>query len=641
MGLTGRIRARLDALQRSERGFAVATVLAVIVIGLSFSAVAVSVAVQTQGQTSRDLNKKVALAIADAGAQQALFNYNKITTVEATPCIVKDTTTDPTNPELKPGDSRGPSTGTFCGGIGGPNDPDARVGTGYFTYYVDPCLNEAVGGACHWLATDPLQEESPRNIEIVSVGCSNMSPTCAGGIQRRVSVSATGNPGSLATGNAKAIGLDAFTMSGWSELEVPAATNGSFKMLQEGGCPNAGSDRDGYLDGDPLNNANGCPRVCPGDWQYNAVLSIGPSPPNDVETPANTQACSFDKDLRPYPVGPGCNVTGRDPYHVGLGCPRVNPPGPAESSVCSETFNAQDAASRGGDQCKQPDHRTITLAPVDIGTYKTQNDNGRLGNCRITWTNQAAYNAAVQAGQPPPSPIYARSPASCGTNPNADTVDGPGTVNWDPVSRTLTLDGTGDTGHRLSLNIGGSNYVLCRLVMTGESRLYMTNTTKLPGTDHVATRFFFDSPENCGLPNGSDQISLRGDSNFESQTWNPFAKSDDPNQPPDIGLLPLMMMVGSTRLATNASIHTNNFFYPLKVMLYAPRTDIVLDTGFARENEGWFAGKTIAMQHGSEIESPPALGSVGVGIAGQDYTNFQQYRYVECGPPGTTIDANC
>jgi hypothetical protein len=613
MGLIGHIRARLDTLRSSERGFAVATVLSVVVIGLGFSAVAVSLAVSSQGETTRDMQRKVALGIADAGAQQALFTYNKITTNPATPCVVKTTNG---SVKLQQGYSITGATSPYCAPVSG------NVGPGYFTYWVHPCVGAMQAGVCSWAPGGPN-----RRIEIVSQGCSNTSATCVGGIIRRVAISASGVPGSLATGNAKAIGLDGFTMSGWSELEVPAATNKTFEMLQEGGCPNAGSDMDGQYDDNPLDTRNGCPRICPGDWSYNSTLSVGPSPPYAVETPPRTQICNLGRDMSKSVFAPDG--------------PRVNPPGPPESSVCSSTFNAQDAPQLGGAQCNEPEHRTITLAPVDIGSYKTANDNGRLGNCTVDWTNQAQYNAAVQAGTPRPAPIYTRRPGCTLNLPGTDTTGGPGSVNWNPVSRTLTLDGTGDTGHRLSLNMGGSNYVLCRLVMTGESRLYMTNTTTVAGTKNVASRFFFDSPENCNLPDDSDQISLRGDSNFESQTWNPFANSPDPDIPPDIGLLPLMMMVGSTDLKTNVSIHTNNFFYPLKVMLYAPRTDITLDTGFARENEGWFAGKTLAMEHGSEIESPPALGSVGVDIAGADYTNFQQYRYVECGPKGATVEANC
>jgi len=47
------------------------------------------------------------------------------------------------------------------------------------------------------------------------------------------------------------------------------------------------------------------------------------------------------------------------------------------------------------------------------------------------------------------------------------------------------------------------------------------------------------------------------------------------------------------------------------------------------------------MKSGAEIESPPTLDPVGVGIAPSDFILFHQDTYVECGPPGSTIDANC
>jgi hypothetical protein len=156
------------------------------------------------------------------------------------------------------------------------------------------------------------------------------------------------------------------------------------------------------------------------------------------------------------------------------------------------------------------------------------------------------------------------------------------------------------------------------------------NTTPMSGTNNVASKLLFDSPENC--PNKpTTQISVQDGSNINSSTWNAFAK------PP--GLLPLIAMVGSSNRDT-AEFHTDIWFFANKLMLYAPRTDNVLDT-WARENEGWYAGKTIAMESGAEIESPPTLDPVGVGIVPSDFIVFHQDSYVECSPPGPSIDANC
>jgi hypothetical protein len=544
MCLIQRMRAGLGALKRSERGFAVPTVLTVMVIGMGFSAVAVTVAITSQSETTRDYNRKAALALADAGAQRALYTYNKITTTAATPCVQK--TVAPAPVTLTPGPVPA-TTNPFCGPVGGPDDPDARVGNGYFTYWVAPCLGAMQLGVCNW-------GSQRRRIKIVSQGCSNTSRTCAGGISRRVAIVASGIPGSAATGNAKAIGLEGITMAGWTEMEVPAATNKSFVMKKEGGCPGNGADADGQYDDNPMDPRNGCPRICPGDWKYPVEVSVGPDPNDLIEAPG-TQRCTAGRN---------------------------NPPGPPESDAVVLK-------------------RTITLAPVDIGTAKTSNDNGRL----------LLLN-----------------------KPGGDTMNGPGTVNWDPVTKTLTMNGTGDVGNRLTLNLGGRNYLFCKVQLNGWSQLQTVNTVPMPGTNNVASKLFFDSPENCpGTP--TTQISVQGGSNFNSSAWNAFTK------PPDgPGTLPLIVMAGSTSTRTVAEFRTGTWFYANKVMFYAPRTDIVLNT-WARENEGWFAGRTITMAAGAEIESPPYLDPVGVGIVPADFILFHQNSYVECGPKGTSIDANC
>ena len=145
-----RMRQGFRALVSNERGIAIPTVLSVMVIGLGFSAVAITVAISAQGETTRDQNRKDALAIADAGAQRALFTYNKITTSGATPCVFK-TGSGPAA-TLIPPVTVPAATNPFCAPIGGAADPDAQVGNGYFTYWVDPCVGTHVGvtGTCNW-----------------------------------------------------------------------------------------------------------------------------------------------------------------------------------------------------------------------------------------------------------------------------------------------------------------------------------------------------------------------------------------------------------------------------------------------------------------------------------------------------------
>jgi hypothetical protein len=598
MGQIRCMQKRLAALVSSERGVAIEMVLVVMVIGLGFSAVAINSAITAQSGTTRDQARKYALAIADAGAQRALYTYNKITTMAAPgaapvgPCVLK--TGSGSTATLKAG-SIDPTTTPFCAPIGGPDDPDATVGSGYFTYWVHPCTTQMQAGACNFA---PGQT---RVIKIVSEGCSNMDPTCAGGITRRVALTASGLLGSLATGQAKAIGLDGITMAGWTEMEVPAATNGSLVMKDEDGCPGPG-----YPDSPPGNSA--CPRICPGDWNYPVEVSVGPDPNDVVELPG-TQPCNFGRDLS-LPLG-------------WPGGPRNNPPGPPESSAVVI-------------------HRTISLTPVDISSANKKNQNGNLGSCTTDWTNRAAYDAALAWNASHPKPQWKPLPAAvyksqpgCTLNIGGDTTSGPGTVDWNSTTRTLTMNGTGDSSHRLILALKGTTYSFCNLQLTGAAQLQTTALGPMPGTTNVASKLFFDSPEKCpGIK--SPQVSIQNESNITSAKWD--ARITPPDGP---GVLPLIAMVGSNTRKTQFDFETTNWLYANKLMVYAPRTDIRLNT-WTRENEGWYAGKMLTMKSGAEIESPPSLDPVGVGIVPSDYIRFSQLSYVECGPSvGTTRDANC
>src|SRR5688572_2186024 len=88
------MRAALSRLWRSERGFALPTVLMVIVAGLGLSGAAVAASIQTQGGSVRDEDSKDALAAADAGVQIALYRQNKIATSSILPCVVLGSGTD-------------------------------------------------------------------------------------------------------------------------------------------------------------------------------------------------------------------------------------------------------------------------------------------------------------------------------------------------------------------------------------------------------------------------------------------------------------------------------------------------------------------------------------------------------------------
>ncbi len=73
-----------------EAGFAVPTVLMMLLAVSAVVGVAITSAVQAQRGASRDSDTKAALLVAEAGVSQALLHYNRIPTTPAQPCVVTD-----------------------------------------------------------------------------------------------------------------------------------------------------------------------------------------------------------------------------------------------------------------------------------------------------------------------------------------------------------------------------------------------------------------------------------------------------------------------------------------------------------------------------------------------------------------------
>lgn len=220
MGRIRRMQESFGALLGSERGMAMPVVLTVMVIGLGFSAATVTAAVNALSGSTVDQDSKAALAIADAGAQRALVTYNKIATTDPLPCMVK---TGSGSSATYSKNSIPAGSTPWCGGAGGASDPDAKVGNGYFTYWVKPCLFGVLGAGCQ---PGPGGWSKVRQVKIVAQGYQD-------GVTRRVSVVATGIIGSLgnATSSMKVVGLNGITTDGSSDIDVDMGTNGDVTML--------------------------------------------------------------------------------------------------------------------------------------------------------------------------------------------------------------------------------------------------------------------------------------------------------------------------------------------------------------------------------------------------------------------------
>jgi hypothetical protein len=167
---------------------------------------------------------------------------------------------------------------------------------------------------------------------------------------------------------------------------------------------------------------------------------------------------------------------------------------------------------------------------------------------------------------------------------------------WDPSTRTLAL------GANSTVELGGNDYVFCRLQMTGTSEL-----RKAAGT-HV--RLIFDSPENCGLSGPAQQIDVTG--NFTSSDW---GTDHDPIE---------IVMVGSPSIDTQARFWGSSWNY---FQLYAPQTDI--EMGGSADYCCGAAGKTLTVSSSAKVHSDP---QVQPPSGDPNFTLYWTRRYVECGP---------
>jgi type II secretory pathway pseudopilin PulG len=170
----------------AEQGFAVPTVLLMIVAALGMAGIAVSASIQGQSGTVRDQQSKSALAVAESGASQALLHYNRYGIVpELNPC--------------EPIGSTGPDGNGWCAPVTG-----SAVNGGTTTYYVKP---------------DPAGGE----LEIVSVGI-------FGGVTRRINIAASSSSGQRMFVDADVKSEDGITLDSNSEIHSGSATNGNITL---------------------------------------------------------------------------------------------------------------------------------------------------------------------------------------------------------------------------------------------------------------------------------------------------------------------------------------------------------------------------------------------------------------------------
>jgi hypothetical protein len=204
------------------------------------------------------------------------------------------------------------------------------------------------------------------------------------------------------------------------------------------------------------------------------------------------------------------------------------------------------------------------------------------------------------------------------------------TGNWskepyNPKTRTLSL------GSQESLTVGGPDYWLCKLDLGGGSELIMRAGSKV--------RFFFDTPKNCGLAAGTNQIEMNGSSRITSTAYQSTPGNFD---------MPGFFLLGPGRVYIGGNNGTNEF------IVYGPESEIELKGNATYK--GLIAGKTLLVTGSSTVKSdanyelpaelrpPPKSGEQEDGEKVITSRLFTPQTYVECNgvvAAGQAPNASC
>jgi hypothetical protein len=178
----------------AEAGFAVPTVLLMLVAALTMAGVAVSSSLQGQGGIVRDQESKTALAVAESGTSQALLQYNRYGLVSGpAPC--------------SPVGGTVPDAAGWCPPVTG-----VPVNGGTVSYRVRPSGSTLATGEVAWTG-----------LEIVSIGTVD-------GTTRRIELSASSSSGQSPFLDADVKSIDGITLDSNSSIHSGSATNGDITI---------------------------------------------------------------------------------------------------------------------------------------------------------------------------------------------------------------------------------------------------------------------------------------------------------------------------------------------------------------------------------------------------------------------------
>jgi hypothetical protein len=148
-----------------------------------------------------------------------------------------------------------------------------------------------------------------------------------------------------------------------------------------------------------------------------------------------------------------------------------------------------------------------------------------------------------------------------------------------PSTSSSTTAGTISLSGNNTLTVGGGDYWICSLSLSGNSRLIMAEGA------HV--RFFFDTPENCGTTN---QISLSGNNEITATGYHASPGEYD---------VPGFYLLGSPTLASSVNL-SGNYSTTDEFVVYGPNTYVNISGNATFK--GIVVGKQIAMSGNGKLE---------------------------------------
>lgn len=265
----------------------------------------------------------------------------------------------------------------------------------------------------------------------------------------------------------------------------------------------------------------------------------------------------------------GIELSGNADIRVGVGTDG-NLVSSGNASVCGDIrvgVGKKWTKSGNASQCNgyHVSEGNLTLPPVSSflpSDIATNNSNGRITMC-----------------------ASANNPVNC--QKDGFTGKWSSTSPFKPSTRAIQLSSNN------TLTVGGGDYWICSLSMSGNSQLIMAAGAKV--------RFFFDTPEKCGLSSGAAQINLSGNNRIAATGYQPNAGNFD---------VPGFYLLGSTARATSINL-SGNYSTTNEFVIYAPNTQINISGNATFK--GLIAGKRIVMSGNGKFENdsgftlPPEL----------------------------------